>query len=65
MNELETFRQFLANLFALRGAHRFFELFVELVELDLDEKFFDRFRAHAGDEIFAILLLGLAVFDLV
>src|SRR5205814_9053658 len=35
LNELEAFCEFLANLFALRGAHRLFELFIELVEVDL------------------------------
>ena len=65
LNELEAFRQFFANLLALGGAHGFLELFVELVEIDLDEKFPDSFRAHTGNEIFAILLLRLAVFDFI
>ena len=65
MNELETLGQFLTDLFALGGRHRFLELFVELVEVDLGKKLLDRFRAHAGDEIFAVLLLRLTVFDFV
>jgi hypothetical protein len=65
LDQLEPFRQLLANLFALRVTHRFFELFVELVEVDLSEKFFHRFRAHAGDEVLAVLLLRLTVFDFV
>ena len=35
LDELEPLGQFLANLFALRGSHRFIELFVELVEINL------------------------------
>src|SRR6059058_897688 len=65
LNELETLRQFLADLLALCGTHRFLQLFVELGEIDLSKKFPDRFSAHAGDEIFAILLLRLAIFDFV
>src|SRR6266404_3110126 len=65
LNELETLGQFLANLFALCGAHRFLQLFVELVKVDLGQKLPDRLGAHAGNEIFAILLLRLAVLDFV
>ena len=65
LDELETLREFLANLFALGGAHCLLKLFVELVEIDLGQKFSDRFRAHARNEIFAVLLLRLAVFDFV
>ena len=43
-------------------AHRFLQLFVELVEIDLGEKFLDRFGAHPGDEIFAVLFLRFAIF---
>src|SRR5437667_712061 len=65
LNELETLGQFLADLFALGGGHRFLQLFVELVKVDLGEKLLDCFRAHAGDEIFAVLLLRLTVLDFV
>src|SRR4030095_6380772 len=57
--------QFLANLLALRRTHRFLQLFVELVEVDLGEKFLNRFSAHTGDEIFAVLFLRLAVFNFI
>ena len=65
LDEFQTLRQFLANLFALRVPHRLFQLFVELVEVDLGEKFLHRFRAHAGDEIFAVLFLRFAIFHFV
>ena len=65
LDELKALRQFLANLFALGRAHRFFKLLVELVEIHLGEKFSDCLRAHARNEIFAVLLLCLAVFDFV
>src|SRR5205085_6846243 len=65
LDELQTLREFLANLFALRVPHRLFQLFVQLVEVDLGEKFFDRFRAHPGDEIFAVLFLRFAILDFV
>ena len=65
MNKLETFSQFLANLLALCRAHGFLQLFVELVKVDLREKFLNRFSAHSGDEIFTVLFLRLAVFDFV
>ena len=65
LHELQTLRQFLANLFALGVSHRLFQLFVELVEVDFGEKFLDRFRAHAGDKIFAVLFLRFAILDFV
>jgi len=54
-----------ANLLALRRSHGFLQLFIELVEVDLGEKFLNRFSAHAGNEIFAVLFLGLTIFDFV
>ena len=65
LDEFQTFRQFLANLFALRVPHRLFQLFVELVEVDLGEELLHRFRAHPGDEIFAVLFLRFAILDFV
>src|ERR1700686_1129895 len=65
LDELEPLGQFLADLFALGGSHRFLELFVELVEIDLREKFFHRFRAHAGHEIVAVLLLRFTIFHFI
>ncbi len=65
LHEFQTLRQFLANLFALGVTHRRFELFLELVQVDLGEKSFNRFRAHAGDEIFAVLFLRFAIFHFV
>ena len=35
LHQLQTFRQFLADLFALGVSHRLLELFVELVQIDL------------------------------
>ena len=35
LHEFQTFRQFLANLFALSISHRLLQLFVELVQVDL------------------------------
>ena len=51
LHELQTFREFLANLFALGVAHRLLELLVQLGELDFGEEHLDRVRAHAGVEI--------------
>src|SRR5581483_8409411 len=63
--KFQTLRQFFANLFRLRRAHRLFQLFVELVQVDLGQKFLNRFRAHAGGEIFAVLFLRFAILDFV
>ena len=38
LHELEPLRQFLANLFALGVAHRLFELFVQLVQVDFGQR---------------------------
>ena len=65
MNELQTLGQFFTNLLALGGSHRFLQLFVELVKVDLGQKFPDCFSAHPGYKIFAVLLLRLAVFDFI
>ena len=65
LDELETLRQFLPNLFALGGAHCFLKLLVELVEIDFGQKFSDCLRAHARNEILPVLLLRLAVLDFV
>src|SRR5215475_4143465 len=64
-DKFQALGEFLANLFRLRRTHRLLELFVELVELDLAQKFLDRFRAHPGREILAILFLRFAIFDFV
>ena len=65
LHELQALRQLLANLFALRVPHRLFQLFVELVEVNLGEKLLDRLRTHTGDKILAVLFLRLAILDLV
>ena len=65
LDEFQTLRQLLANLFALGIPHRLFQLFVELVEVDLRQEFLNRFRAHPGDEIFAVLFLRFAILDFV
>ena len=65
LHELQPLREFLADLFALAFPHRLFQLFVELGQIDLGEKLLDRFRAHAGDEILAVLLLRFAIFGFV
>ncbi len=65
LHEFQTLRELLANLFALRVPHRLFQLFVQLVEVDLRQKFLHRFRAHPGDKFFAVLFLRFAIFDFV
>ena len=65
LHQFEPFCQLLADLFALGRAHRFLKPFVEFVELNLTQEPFHRFRAHAGNEIFAVLFLRFAIFDLV
>ena len=65
LHELDALRELLANLFALGVPHRLFELLVELVQVDFGEQLLDRFRAHPGDEIFAVLFLRFAIFDFV
>ena len=65
LHQFGPFRQFLANLFALGGAHRLIQFFVELVQIDFRQQFFHCFRAHAGDKIFAVLLLRFAILNFV
>jgi hypothetical protein len=65
LHELQTLRELLADLLALGVPHRLLELFVELVEIDFGKKALHRFRAHAGNKAFAVLLLRFAVFDFV
>ena len=65
MHQLQTLRELFANLLALGVSHRLFQLFIELVEVDFGEKFLDPIRAHASDEIFAVLFLRFAIFDLI
>src|SRR5437763_3326230 len=63
LDELEALRQLLANLFALRGAHRLLQLFVELVQIDLGEKSFHGLGPHARDDTLALLLSRFTTFN--
>ena len=62
LGELESLREFFANLFALGVPHRFFEFLLVLGEVDSGEKFPNGVCAHPSGESFTILLDGFSVF---
>jgi hypothetical protein len=62
LDELETFRELLADLLGARVAHRFLELTLELGKVARLQDRLDRFTAHAGDEVaFAVLVERFAI----
>ena len=60
LGELETFGQLGLGRLALGFFHLLLHVFDQRPEIDALEKFLQRFGAHAGGEVLAILLFGLA-----